>query len=157
MVLITAQDVLDRLSDQAYRRLFAKSGGAVVDTAFRDLCVAEANSRASLILQAAFPGGLDAPGGTVDVGVKGLVVDMACGIAAMRHPASDPAMGAYAKAKAEAERFLERMCSDQKARPVTSAAGRAQPRARVVNGTDDDGVPTNPLTRVADGRDGSSY
>lgn len=154
---ITSSDVTARLSTQAYARLFAKSGGATADTAFRDLCISEANSRASMITKAAFPDGLDAPGGSVDEGLKGLVVDICCGIAASRHASSDPAMGAYAKGKAAAEDMLRALNRDRDFRSVTSAEGRARPRASNTNLTDATGLPTNPLVRAADGSDPSDF
>lgn len=46
MALASASDVQARLSDQAYRRLFAKNGGATVDGTFLALCLAEAESAA---------------------------------------------------------------------------------------------------------------
>jgi hypothetical protein len=157
MILITASDVQSRLSVQAYTRLFARSGGSAVDTGFRDLCISEANSRASMICIAAFPSGFDAAGGSVDEGIKGLVVDICCGIAASRHASSDPTMGAYAKNKGAAEEMLRALNRDRDARPVTSASGRARPRAANVNLVDASGNPSNPLVRVADGTDPSDF
>lgn len=157
MVIITAADVLARLSPQAYTRLFAKAGGATVDTAFRDLCITETNSRVSMMCVAAFPAGFDAAGGTVDEGIKGLAVDVCCGIAASRHTSSDPAFGAYAKNRAAAEAFLVRLNTDANARPVTSATGRTAMQASNTNLNDATGQPTNPLIRAADGTDSSDF
>lgn len=157
MVLITVADVTARLSAQAHTRLFARSGGATIDTAFRDLCIAEANSRASMICIAMFPAGFDAAGGTVDEGIKGLVVDICCGIAASRHASSDPTLGAYAKNKGAAEDMLRALNRDKDARPVTAATGRTALRATNDGLTDAAGTPTNPLIRAADGTDSSDF
>lgn len=155
MALIVAADVTARLSDQAYKRLFAKSGGSTADTTFRDLCISEANSRAAMLLEPAFPDGLDAAGGTVDEGVKGLVVDLCCGLAAARHPSATDTAG-WVKAMKDAEAMLRALKRDE-LRPVTSAAGRARARARYRGHEDAAGNPTNVFGRVRDGTDGSTF
>lgn len=155
MAIFSSADITARLSTQAHARLFARNGGTVVDTAFRDLIVAEAESRIRMLTAAAFPAGFDAAGGTVDEALKGAGVDIACGLAASRHPSAGEG-GAYVLAMTRAEEFLRKLKADQ-ARPVTSAAGPARPQAGSRNLTDDAGVPTNPFNRAADGRDATGY
>ncbi len=155
MAIIATTDVVAALSDQALKRLYAKSGGAVVDPAFLALCVADANSRVQMWTRASFPGGLDAVGGVVDAGIVGLTVDVCNGIAASRHASSDPTVGAYAKAYAEARTFFHSLTRDDDARPVTAAGGRAQPGALLAEDTDDAGNSTRVYGDLAD-RQGSS-
>ena len=64
--IATSADLIARLATQAYTRLFAKSGGSTVDTTFRDLCLAEANSLFRTMTRAAFPSGVYTTTDTVD-------------------------------------------------------------------------------------------
>ena len=64
--IIATADITARLSTQAYTRLFAKNGGSTVDTAFRDLVIAETNSRIRSLTRAAFPDGLYEETDTID-------------------------------------------------------------------------------------------
>lgn len=150
MALFVAADITGRLSTQAYAKLYAKNGAAAgVDTTFRDLLIAETESRVRMLTAAAFPGGFDAAGGTVDLAIVGACVDICNGLAASRHPSASE-NGAYAFAQKNAEEFLRKLKADQ-ARPVTSAAGAAVPQAGSRNLTDAAGVHTNPFNRAADG------
>lgn len=154
--IITSSDLTGRLSTQAYTRLFAKNGGATVDTTFRDLCVAEANSVARILLRAAFPSGLYSTTDTLDAGVVGAVVDLACWIAAKRHLSAEQA-GGYYEASQRAEDLLKRLSRDADARAPGSSSSPARPRSSVTNVTDSAGVATNSYGRAADGRDGSAF
>jgi len=156
VALVSASDVQARLSSQAYARLFAKSGGATVDSTFLALCVAEAESQVRIWSQGHFPAGFDAAGGTVDTAIVGACVDVACYLAARRHPSAQEGE-AYRRGFDDAREFFRALNRDRDARPVTSAAGRAQPRGTTNNTTDEAGDYTNPWSRVADRRDSSDY
>lgn len=154
-ILVTA-DVTGRLSTQAYARLFAKNGGATVDTTFRDLCIAQANSKFRILTRAAFPDGFYQTTDTPDPGVVGLIFDLCCGLASYAHPAANDLAG-YGANAARAEAMILRINRDADARPPGSAAGRSRPRSSVTNLTDSAGAYTNPLSRAADGKDGSGF
>lgn len=157
-IIVTA-DVTGRLSTQAHTRLFARNGGSTVDTTFRDLCIAEANSRIRTFTRAAFPNGLYVVGDTPDPEVVGRGVDIVCMIAASRHTSSADEGGAYRAAGRAAEQFFRSMSRDADARPPVSNAsvGTAKPRAEVRNVTDASGVYTSAYARAADRRDGSAF
>ena len=161
--IITSADVTGRLSTQAYARLFAKNGGASADTTFRDLCIAETNSRIRTLTRAAFPDGLYLSTDTVDPEVTGRGVDIVCMIAASRHTSAGATAGdesgAYLSHGRAAERFFREMSRDADARPPNSNAsvGDARPRAANTNLTDSANEYTNPYTRAADRRDGSAF
>lgn len=154
--IIAAADVTGRLSTQAYARLFAKNGGATADTTFRDLIIAEANSRIRTMTRAAFPDGLYATTDTLDPEVIGRGVDLVCAIAASRHASMDDD-GAYARNGRAAEAFFRALTRDADARAPGASGGRPKPRAASVNLTDSAGVETNPYNRVADRLDGSDF
>lgn len=157
--IVATADVTARLSTQAYTRLFAKSGGSTVDTAFRDLCISEANSRVRTLTRAAFPSGIYVTTDTPDPEVVGRAVDIVCMIAASRHTSSADENGAYRAAGRDAEKFFRDMSRDADARPPVSNAsvGDARPVADNRNLTDSAGVYTNPYGRAADRRDGSAF
>lgn len=138
MALASAADLQARLSTQAYARLFAKNGGATADTAFRDMCLAEAQSEALTICAAAFPDGLEVSGGTVDIVIVGWVCDIACEKAAGRQPAATE-MGGYFLAGQRARQGLRDMSKDRERRPVTAGTGPAVTTTMggVVDGQDD--------------------
>lgn len=154
--IVTSADVTGRLSTQAHARLFAKNGGATVDTTFRDLIIAEANSEIRAMTRAAFPDGLYATTDTLDAVVVGKGVDLVCAIAASRHASYDEE-GAYAQLGKNARAFFRALSRDTDARAPGSSAARPKPRATMQNDTDDAGVYTNPFTRAADRRDGSGF
>ena len=130
MALAAAADVQARLSDQAYRRLFAKNGGSTVDTVFLALCLAEAESELLTILAAAFPSGFESSGGTVDVVIVGWCVDLACERAAIRHLAATEGSG-YFLGGERARKAARDMARDRDRRPVTAGTG---PAAHIVAG-----------------------
>lgn len=155
--LFAVADIQARMSDQNFRRLYAKSGGATVDNAYVDLIIAEADSNVRMITAAAFPAGFDAPGGTVDPAIIGACVDIANEIAASRGPASTE-NGGYFLAGKRARTFFEALDKDRFKRPVTSAANLPQPQSSVSNITECDGVtPNNPFDRAASGSDRSGF
>lgn len=154
--IVTTADVTARLSTAAYSRLFAKNGGSTVDTTFRDLCIAEANSVIRVLTGAAWPEGLYQTGDTLDPAVVGAAVDIVCKIAASRHPASAE-LGNFRLNGERAEAFLRLMNRDEDPRPAGSTTARPKPRATVTNTTTSAGEYTNPFTRVADQKDGSDF
>ena len=160
MILFTAADVQARLSDSAYKRLFAKNGGSAVDATFLADTVADANSLISTWCKAAFPPGFDATGGTVDRSITMYAVRVCCYLAASNHPStssSTETMAPYRQGYDDAEKYFKRLNRDEDARPVTAATGRALPRARAVNLRDEWGTPTNPLVRAADLKDPTGF
>lgn len=154
--IVTSADVTARLSTQAYARLFAKNGGATADTTFRDLCISEANSEIRVLTRAAFPDGVYATTDTLDVMIVGKGVDLVCAIAASRHVSFDDE-GAFATLGRNARSFFKNLNRDADARAPGSSAVRSLPRATNVNITNENGIPTNPLTRAADGYGGSDF
>lgn len=156
IAIVTSADVTARLSTQAYARLFAKNGGATADTTFRDLCISEANSEIRVLTRAAFPDGIYATTDTLDVMIVGKGVDLVCAIAASRHVSFDDE-GSFAALGRAARMFFKNLNRDADARAPGSSAVRPLPRATNVNITNDSGIPTNPLTRAADGYDGSDF
>lgn len=157
--IIATADITARLSTQAYTRLFAKNGGSTVDTAFRDLVIAETNSRIRSLTRAAFPDGLYETTDTIDPEVIGRGVDIACMIAASRHTSSADDAGAYMAHGRAAEKFFRELSRDSDARPanLNASKGDAKPRASNRNLTDASGAYTNPYTRVADRSDSSDF
>jgi hypothetical protein len=157
--IIATADITGRLSTQAYTRLFAKNGGSTVDTTFRDLVIAETNSRIRTLTRAAFPSGLYTTTDTIDPEVIGRGVDIACMIAASRHTSAVDESGSYMAHGRAAEKFFREMSRDADARPPNSNAsvGTARPRAGNTNITDDAGAYTMPYNRAADRRDASDF
>jgi len=154
--IITTTDLTDRLSTQAYVRLYAKNGGSTVDSAFVATCLAEANSAFRVLTKAAFPEGVYQTTDTRDPGVVGWIVDLCNGIAARRHTTYDPE-GGYAVAAREARTHIKLLSRDSDARAPGSSAVSPVPRATNRNITGADGAYTNPYSRAADGRDGSGF
>jgi hypothetical protein len=157
MAILTLDAVDARLSTQARIRLFAKNGGAVVDVAFEQLCVDDTNSLIATWTAAAFPQGFELPGGVVDKIIVRKAFAACCGLAASAHTSADPALGAYAKGLADAEKYFRALTRDDNARPVTSAAGRALPSAELQGTTDDAGAATRIYGDLADGQSRSSF
>ena len=154
--VITYTDVTDRLATSAYQRLYAKNGGSTVDTSFRDVCVAEANSTFRVLTRAAFPDGVYSTTDTRDPAVVGWIVDLCNGIAYSRGASYDPD-GGYAVKAREARANVKLMNRDADARAPGSSAVRPVPRAVNNNINDAAGTPTNSYTRAADRRDGSDF
>lgn len=156
VAIITSSDLTERLSSQAYTRLFAKDGGTTVNTAFRDLCIAEGNSLFQTMTRAAFPDGVYTSGDTVDVAIKGCVCDLVCEIAARRHTSWD-AEGAYAEGGKRAREFIKAINRDADSRPAGSSNTPALPRASITNTLTSTGDVTNPYVRNADGTSNSGF
>lgn len=156
VAIITTADVTGRLPTSAYNRLFAKNGGSTVDTTFRDLCIAQANSEIRTLTRAAFPDGLYQASDTLDPEVVGKGVWLVCAIASSYHLSTDETSG-YGANGNRAREFFRALNRDQDARAPGSSAVRPAPRARNGNVTDAAGVPTNPYGRAADRRDGSGF
>jgi len=149
VALVSASDVQARLSAQAYARLFAKNGGATVDSTYLSLCVSEAESQIRVWTGAAFPTGFDVAGGTVDVAIVGAAVDVVCYLAAKRHPSAGEAE-AYRLGFLDAREFFKALNRDADARVATSGAGRPKPRANLNNSTDSAGLANAIFVDVAD-------
>lgn len=146
--IVTSADVTARLSTQAYTRIFAKNSGSTVDTTFRDLCIAEANSEIRVTLRASFPDGLYITDDTLDPAVVGKGVDLVCAIAVSRH-LSFGDDGAFAAQGRAARAFFRDLARDKDARAPGSSQGAPLPAASIANTTDENGVPTNPYVRSA--------
>ena len=65
--------------------------------------------------------------------------------------------GAFATLGRAARTFFKNLNRDADARAPGSSAVRPLPRATNVNITNENGIPTNPLTRAADGYGGSDF
>jgi hypothetical protein len=154
--IVTAADVTARLSTQAYTRLFARSGGSTVDTTFRDLCIAEANSLIQVLTRAAFPDGLYQTTDTLDALVVGQGVNLTIAIAASRHLATEETSG-YAKLGAQAREFFKSLNRDRDARAPGSTQGAPLPIAVVTNLVDAQGAPTNPYVTSASMQSRTGY
>jgi hypothetical protein len=155
--LITAADIEARVPPDEYLKLYDRDGDGVADAAFVTTCITTADSRVRMQLYA-HVGAPDAAGGTVDEAIKAACVSYACLEAVLYTPLySDAAAAPYKAGADRADKFLERLAKDDRARVVTANTGRARPVASVSNATDADGLPTNPLGRAASGRDPSAY
>ncbi len=154
--IVTAADVTARLSTQAYTRLFARSGGSTVDTTFRDLCIAEANSEIRVLTRAAFPEGLYQTTDTLDPRVVGQGVNLVIAIASSRHLATDETSG-YARLGSQSREFFKSINRDRDARAPGSTQGAPLPVAVVSNLTDAQGQYTNPYTRSASQQSNTGY
>lgn len=157
-IYIQQSDIQAAMSSDDYSRLFDRNGSGIAAEilAFTNLCIAFAESRINSVIQGRLTTPLPAP---IDVFVQGLAIDLACMRAARYHPAYvGDDKSPYAIQAKEAMATLKDLVRDRDARTVTSNAGIAQPRARVDNTTQSDGVtPTNPFTRAADGTDTSGF
>jgi hypothetical protein len=130
VALFAASDIQARLSNAAYVRLYAKSGGGTVDSNFVDTIVAEANSIVKMMTAGGLP---DLPAaGMIDPGIIGACVDIANEIAASRHPAASENTG-YFLAGRRAREFLKNLSHDRDARPVDAGTGPAQPLPEVLS------------------------
>lgn len=154
--IATANDLIARLSTQVYTRLFAKSGGGTVDTVFRDLCVAEANSLFRTMTRVAFPQGVYSTTDTIDPAIIGCVCDLACEIAARRHGLWDE-QGSFAEQGRKAREFIKALNRDYDARAAGSTQSPPQPLASVLNQRTDAGRDTNVWNRIADYKDTGSF
>lgn len=154
--IATTADLTARLSSQALTRLFAKSGGTTVDTAFRDVCLAEANSLFRAMTRAAFPDGVYTTTEVLDAAIVGAVVDLACEIAARRHTSWDET-GAYAEGGRRAREFVKQINRDADARAPGSSAVRPDPVAVLTNDVDASGATTHPYQQIRDGELGSGF
>lgn len=132
MSIVTRTDLQARLSDQSFKRLYARSGGGVVDTAFADLCLAEAESEFLMIVAAQFPSGFTAP---VDVAIVGAICDLANLKAAGRHLSASEASG-YDLAGRRALAFAQRLAADNKNRPTTGQLAATAVPPPAVTSTD---------------------
>lgn len=154
-IVVTA-DVTARLSTQAHTRLFAKNGGSTVDTTFRDLCIAQANSEIRTLTRAAFPDGLYQDTDALDAEVVGKGVWLVCAIASSYHLSTDETSG-YGANGNRAREFFRALNRDKDARAPGSSAVRPLPVAALNNDTDAAGVTTHPYQGIRDGSVGSGY
>mgnify|MGYP006921402877 CR=1 FL=1 len=154
--IVAVEDVTARLSAQAARRLFAKDGGSTIDTAFRALCVAQANSEIRTLTRSAFPVGLYTDTDTLDAEVVGKGVWLVCAIASSYHLSADETSG-YAANGNRARDFFRNVNRDADARPPGSSNTPAQPRAALAATTTSSGESTSPYGRAANGSDSTGY
>ena len=154
--IATSADLIARLSTQAYTRLYARDGGSTVNTTFRDLCLAEANSLFRTLTRAAFPSGVYTTTDTLDPAIVGCVVDLCNDIAASRHASYDVENG-YAVKGAQARAFCKQINRDADARPAGSSATPARPIAVLNNDADAAGNTTHPYQGIRDGSVGSGF
>lgn len=115
MPIVSRADLQARLSEQAYRRLYARNGGGVVDATFVDLLLAEAESEFLMVTEAAFPDGFTAP---VDVAIVGNICALANAKACGGHLSASE-MSGYDLAGRRALAFAQRLAADAKNRPTT--------------------------------------
>lgn len=154
--IATSADLTGRLSTQVYTRLFAKNGGNTVDTTFRDLCLAEANSLFRTMTRVAFAQGVYSLTDTIDPAVIGCVVDLACEIAARRHGLWDE-QGSFAEQGRRAREFIKQLNRDADARAPGSSQTPPLPRAQTLNVQNDVGRDTNVWNRIADYKDTGGF
>lgn len=152
MTILTRADVTGRMSTAAYTRLYARNGGATADLTFLDQCIADAESEVRMLTAAAFPGGIDADGATVDAAITRAAVKIANGLAAEGSVNANE-QSSYFEAANIARSFLKRLSRDDDARSVTVPQGRPVPRAVMGGDTGDDGTPTNSYSRARNGQD----
>lgn len=154
--IATANDLIARLSTQVYTRLFAKNGGTTVDTVFRDLCIAEANSLFRTMTRVAFSQGVYSTTDTLDPSIVGCVVDLACEIAARRHGLWDE-NGSFAEQGKRARELIKQLNRDADARAPGSTQSPPLPLAQVKNRQTDAGRDTNVWSRIADYKDTGGF
>ena len=154
--IATSADLVARLSTQVYTRLFAKNGGSTVDTVFRDLCVAEANSLFRTMTRVAFAQGVYATTDTLDPALVGCVVDLACEIAARRHGLWDE-QGSFAEQGRKARELIKQLNRDADARAPGSTQSPPLPRAETLNAQTSIGRDTNVWNRIADYKDTGGF
>lgn len=90
---ITATDVSDRLTPQAYLRWFARSTSGTVDAGFVTLCIAEACDDWNQMMGDALAGDWTASGGVVSAIVKRHIVNLVLYRAAEANPRVDETTG----------------------------------------------------------------
>lgn len=154
--IATSADLIARLSTQVYTRLFAKNGGSTVDTVFRDLCVAEANSLFRTMTRVAFAQGVYSTTDTLDPALVGCVVDLACEIAARRHGLWDE-QGSFAEQGRKARELIKQLNRDADARAPGSTQSPPLPRAETLNAQTSIGRDTNVWNRIADYKDTGGF
>ena len=154
--IATSADLTARLSTQVYTRLFAKNGGSTVDTVFRDLCVAEANSLFRTMTRVAFAQGVYSTTDTLDPAIVGCVVDLACEIAARRHGLWDE-QGSFAEQGRKARELIKQLNRDADARAPGSSQSPPLPRAQTLNVQTSVGRETNVWNRIADYKDTGGF
>ena len=154
--IATSADLTARLSTQVYTRLFAKNGGSTVDTVFRDLCVAEANSLFRTMTRVAFAQGVYSTTDTIDPAIVGCVVDLACEIAARRHGLWDE-QGSFAEQGRKARELIKQLNRDADARAPGSSQSPLLPRAQTLNVQTSVGRETNVWNPIADYKDTGGF
>lgn len=152
MTILTRADVTGRMSTSAYTRLYARNGGSTVDLVFLDQCITDAESEVRMLTAAAFPGGIDADGATVDAAITRAAVKICNGLAAEGSPNANE-QSSYFEAANIARGFLKRLSRDDDARSVTVPQGRPVPRATMGGDEAADGTPTNSYSRARSGQD----
>jgi hypothetical protein len=158
--LTLPDDITDRMSSDAYLRVFDRDGTGAADETFMETCAMDAESEASMRTGASFPGYFDEDGATVDPAIIRHMVALTIYNAVRLNPSAgggEKELGAFEKSNKQALDFFDRLSRDDRNRLRTGAGGRARPRAAAINTTDDCGEPTNPFTRVMDRKDSSRF
>lgn len=155
---ITATDISDRLTPEAYVRWFARSTSGTADAAFVSQCIADACSQWNVWVADALAGDWTANGGVVDGIVKRRLVDLAVYFAAEQNPrvaAADGASGnPFQHQYDAAEKLAKQLRQGHAARLVTAAVTTPSPRGGIAtvgpDGTADDAA-QDPFVRQANG------
>lgn len=137
-------------------RAFDRTGTGSADSAFVTLCINTAESEATMLCGAAFPGNFNDGGAAVDEAVKHHLCVMAHWAAVSPQLSASPGSPLGESYKL-ARKFFENLARDNFNRLRTSAGGRARPRARVANAQDSSGEYTNPFSRAADKKDKTAF
>jgi hypothetical protein len=150
--IITSASVVARLPAKTYTTLFARDGGATVDTTFRDRMIAATNSAIHVWCKGAFPSGLVADGATVDPIFEEWAFDVLCYLSASKHPNGSSGAAAYKDAYTNARMEFTKLTRGQDPGPMTSgtAAVPTSQAASFVEVTEGATV----WTDFADGRSG---
>lgn len=153
---ITTTDVSALVPTDAYTRLFDPNGAGSVSASYLQRCVDDSCSQWQVWTGAALPGDWTANGSTVEGVVKRHIVNVVCYFAAAYYPGAGTG-NPYRQGYMDAKAFAEALNRDRDARLVTSAPGRALPRANLGNTQDPMGNYTNPYSRAANREDPSGF
>lgn len=155
MAILTEADVVRAAGgEDAYLTLFDRDGDGTADADVVAVALEFAEARVAGALAASHPGVVFDTPGPVPALVRIAAALLAVGFAenfslTLRNQKPEPGKGYMAMGEMALAAF--------KNGETRLPTGQPQPRTILRNGTDADGWPTNPLTRVADGRDPSAY
>lgn len=154
---ITATDISERMTPQAYVRWFARETSGTVDTDFVAQCIADACSQWNVWVADALAGDWTANGGVVDGIVKRRLVDLAVYFAAEQNPrvAADGTSGnPFQHQYDAAEKLAKALRQGHAARLVTAAVTTPRPQGGIASvgpgGNSDDSAQSD-FVREANG------